>query len=120
MKLLVATMQTQHQCATDFCFVAEGELVTIEEPCDKDRDTDGVPLPDGVCGCGRAFTGVLSRTGTTTARVIDNPEMTPEALAMILSGHDGGFGATFDDAIEEVSALCEMLLPLPLGAIVER
>ncbi len=45
MKILVATNATSGDRCGDFAFCAEGELVTIGDPCDSDlRD------PDGGCG----------------------------------------------------------------------
>ena len=64
MRVLVATRKTQGQRKNDFCFCNEGELVKLTFDCDKDGDN-----PDGPCGCRRAFAGLESAKGTTTARV---------------------------------------------------
>lgn len=80
MKYLVTTKETQGQRKNDFCFVEEGEVVLIPvDRCDKDRGN-----PDGPCGCWRSWVGVTSRKGTTTAKVVDDPEMTEERMLNIL------------------------------------
>lgn len=71
MKILLASSLTQGQRHDDFCYVPNGEMVLINEPCAKDTASDGTPMPDGVCGCARSFTGIFSQTGTTTALVVD-------------------------------------------------
>ena len=69
MRVLVATARTNGDVEGDFNFCVEGELVTIDEPCDEDRDD-----PDSrACGCGRAFSGLGSHGTTTTARVAELP-----------------------------------------------
>lgn len=78
MKILVATGETQGRRASDFCFVDEGEPVTFAGECDTDRDDI-----DGGCGCRRAMTGLHSRTGTTTFKVVEQ-EMTPDQFFELL------------------------------------
>lgn len=70
MKVLVATHESQGVRADDFDGCVEGELVWIQEPCVRDRSGSGE------CGCGRAFAGVASHRGTTTATIRDLPGMT--------------------------------------------
>lgn len=66
MKVLVATRETQGHRSNDFSFCDEGEFVIITGPCDRDAGN-----PDGFCGCARDFSGVDTRKGTTTAKVVD-------------------------------------------------
>jgi hypothetical protein len=67
MRLLTATRQTQGDLPGDFSFTVEGELVFANDlVCARDRDD-----PNGGCGCGRAFVGLVSRRATTTALVRD-------------------------------------------------
>lgn len=66
MKYLVATKETQGEREGDFSFVPEGEQVHRAFVCDRSRRN-----PDDECGCGRAWGGVDSCMGTTTARVAE-------------------------------------------------
>lgn len=66
MRFIVATQETNGDVAGDFTFCTEGELVRLDEPCDRDRRD-----PEGGCGCGRAFGGLHSHRATTTARVAE-------------------------------------------------
>lgn len=60
-KLFTATEQTQGQRPDDFCFCHEGELViTPPGPCCHHA---------GECGCDRAWAGLNTHRGTTTAMV---------------------------------------------------
>ena len=68
MKILVATRLTQGAYANDYHYCVEGELVWIQEPCDRGADD-----PDGSCGCGRGFAGAASHRATTTATVVESP-----------------------------------------------
>jgi hypothetical protein len=54
MKILVATGLTQGLEANDYHYCIEGELVWIQEPCERDKRN-----PDMPCGCGRGFAGQL-------------------------------------------------------------
>lgn len=66
MKVFVSTRATQGVLAGDFCFVPEGQLVGRHHMvCDCCKYDDG-------CGCGRAFSGFVTRTGTTSAVVVES------------------------------------------------
>lgn len=65
-KILVSTQNTQGQCANDFCFVPDGELLIFGPICQRDA-----VAPDGPCGCGRSLFGMYSLGGTTTMMVQD-------------------------------------------------
>ena len=73
MKLLVSTKKTQRKRNSDFSFVKEGEVVFS-----MGRSHDGEAI-DGGCGCQRAFFGICSLKGTTTARVAEM-SITPDQL----------------------------------------
>ncbi len=123
MKLLTATTGTQGQRESDFAWCTEGEIVNLPQPCDRDRIGD----PDGGCGCGRAFIGLHSRKGTTTAMVRDLDGFTLEDLAEALrSSRDyAGFGdgETGDDqaslAAEQAALLAEIAAGHDVGAVLE-
>jgi hypothetical protein len=66
MRVLVATHDTNGQVPGDYDFCIEGELVYVQDPCDRDlRD------PDGGCGCSRGFAGMNSHRACTTAKVVE-------------------------------------------------
>src|SRR5262249_27472568 len=67
MKVLVATNRSQGSEPGDYHAAVEGELVLggpIIECCEPDR-----------CGCGRGFPGLASARATTTAEVVERPEL---------------------------------------------
>jgi hypothetical protein len=87
MRLLTATTKTQGHRPDDFAWTIEGELVWPGLVCATDaRD------PHGGCGCGRAFSGLNSHRGTTTAEVRDLP-LTVDDLWLAMQAHlyDSGF-----------------------------
>ncbi|WP_370942414.1 hypothetical protein AB5J62_25250 [Amycolatopsis sp. cg5] len=115
MKILVATGQTQGKRTNDYNWCVEGELVFIEPACARgERD------PDTQCGCGRAFSGLNSHRGTTTARVAELRGFTEaeytEALRSSLAeqGYQAGL------APEMAESLLDLVSLWPAGTVVER
>jgi hypothetical protein len=103
MKVLVATNESQGARDDDFSGCVEGELVWIQEPCARDRSGSGD------CGCGRAFAGIASHRGTTTATIRDLPGLTlPEYIeALRASFVDQGWpGEWAPDAAVELLEFC--------------
>jgi hypothetical protein len=114
MKILVATALTQGTASNDYHFCIEGELVWIQEPCDRDRKN-----PDGPCGCGRGFAGAASHKATTTAAVVES-EMTREevVLAFETSLTDGGWPLSWaEDVADENLGIAA---DLPVGTVIGR
>jgi hypothetical protein len=119
MKVLVATMQTQGQGAGDYTWTVEGELVLAEPvlACDNPR-----------CGCDRGFPGLASARATTTALVVDRPDMTRHALATAVEASLERQGwlrhlSTIEhaDLVDEHVELIEFVTQgLPPGTVVER
>jgi hypothetical protein len=113
-KILVATGLTQGTNPSDYHYCVEGELVWIQEPCDRDlRD------PDGGCGCGRGFAGAASHRATTTAMVVES-ELTREELVLAYrtSLGDGGWPVAWaEDVTEDILQITAQLRP---GTIVVR
>lgn len=72
MKVLVATSNTQGDRADDYCWTVEGELVLAEPvlACDSPG-----------CGCDRGFPGLASSRATTTATVVERPDVGRSDLA---------------------------------------
>ena len=114
MKILVATGLTQGTNPSDYHYCVEGELVWIQEPCDRDRRN-----PARGCGCGRGFAGAASHQATTTAMVVES-ELTRKdlVLAYRTSLEDGGWPAEWaEDVTDDV---LQIIAPLRPGTIVVR
>ncbi|MGS0685607.1 DUF7715 family protein [Nakamurella sp. GG22] len=114
MKVLVATTRTQGARSNDFDFCVEGELVWIGAVCADDRRD-----PDGGCGCGRAFAGMSSHRGTTTARVAEldlDFAHYAEALRSSLKAQ----GWPTRQAIPMAGELTDLADDFPIGAVLER
>lgn len=71
MLVLIATNELQGTVDGDYAWTVEGELVTpvVVECGSGDR-----------CGCRRGFPGLASARATTTAMVVDRPELTRDDL----------------------------------------
>ncbi|MFN8227324.1 MAG: hypothetical protein U0R18_11505 [Mycobacterium sp.] len=114
MKILVATRLTQGAYANDYHYCVEGELVWIQEPCDRGADD-----PDGSCGCGRGFAGAASHRATTTATVVESPMSRADlVLAFRTSLADGGWPIDWADAVADENLAIAM--DLPEGAVIGR
>jgi hypothetical protein len=114
MKILVATALTQGNASNDYHYCVEGELVWIQEPCDRDRKN-----PDGPCGCGRGFAGAASHKATTTAAVMES-EMTREdvVLAFQTSLTDGGWPLSWAEEVPDENL--DIAADLPVGTVIGR
>jgi hypothetical protein len=113
-KILVATGLTQGTSPRDYHYCVEGELVWIQEPCDRDRRD-----PDEGCGCGRGFAGAASHRATTTAMVVES-DLTREdlVLAYRTSLEDGGWPVAWaEDVTDDV---LQLIAPLRPGTIMVR
>jgi hypothetical protein len=114
MKILVATALTQGTSPDDYHYCIDGELVWIQEACDRDKRN-----PDMPCGCGRGFAGAGSHRATTTAMVV-NSEMTRDdvVLAFETSLPDGGWPIEWAAAVADDNL--EIAAQLPVGSIITR
>jgi hypothetical protein len=114
MKILVATELTQGTNPSDYHYCVEGELVWIQEPCDRGRAD-----PDGGCGCGRGFAGAASHRATTTALVVES-ELTRDqvVLAFQTSLPDGGWPFEWGEDVADDNL--EIAAQLPAGTIIVR
>ena len=119
MLVLEATDLLQGQRDDDYHWCQEGELVhlNIADCCDP------------ACGCARGFSGFATHRATTTARVVDRPDMTIEQLARLLatSLHQGGWIDQPDPANELVSCLATEIVETAVayarfgvGTVIER
>jgi hypothetical protein len=122
LKIFVSTLRTQGFVPGDFCFVPEGELVgRYSMVCDLEK-------PDGSgCGCGQAFAGFVTHTGTTTAMVVERDMTELEWRAQLFQTlSDTGWAAAMKaaDLAEVVDDLVEHDLgaanTLPVGMVVAR
>lgn len=114
MKILVATALTQGARGSDYNYCVPGELVWVQDACDRDRLD-----PEGGCGCGRGFAGLASHRATTTAQVID-AEMTRQelVLAMRTSLTDGGWPPEWAEEIADENLA--MAAAFETGTVIER
>ncbi len=115
MKLLVATALTQGERQNDYCFAVEGELVFILPPCAADRKD-----PDGHCGCGRAFVGLVSHHATTTARVTDLPDATARDYTAALRSGIEDQEYPSDGVADVANGLLELASYWQFGAVIDR
>jgi hypothetical protein len=107
MRVLVATNETQGSQPGDYAWTVEGELVTaVAVECCTPR----------TCGCGRGFPGLASSRATTTAMVVDRPDLDAEQVrgAIEDSLERGGWLDALDD--EEIDELVEEHL-ICIGAV---
>jgi len=115
MKVLVATSETQGERPTDYHWATEGELVWVQEPCRRDR----LRMPNA-CGCGWGFAGLASHRATTTAKVIDIPELDlvgyESAIAKSLA--DGGWPPSAARGIAQVQT--EFAAEWEVNTVIER
>lgn len=123
MLVIIATRRTQGALAGDYCWALEGELVTpIAVPC-------GAP---DTCGCGRGFLGLASDRATTTALVVDRPDIDERALRDAvrdalgrqgwLSGlseaaSDGDVDDVLDEHLHAIATVCDHF---EVGAVLGR
>ncbi len=114
MKILVATGWTQGTNPSDYHYCVEGELVWLQDPCDRDRFH-----PDDECGCSRGFAGAASHRATTTAMVTES-EMSRDdlVLAFATSLADGGWPPEWAADVAEQNL--DIAARLPVGAIIVR
>jgi hypothetical protein len=114
MKVLVATALTQGARVNDYDYCVPGELVWVQDPCDRDRRN-----PDGGCGCGRGFAGVASHRATTTAQIVEVDFPRHELIvAMQTSLSDGGWPP--DWAADIVDDNLTIASAFPVGTVIER
>jgi hypothetical protein len=114
MKILVATALTQGMLPTDYNYCVEGELVWVQDPCDRDLSDSAMP-----CGCGRGFAGAASRRATTTAQVVETAISREQLmLAFQTSLADGGWPVEWakDVAEDNIFAASQF----PVGTVVGR
>lgn len=119
MKVLIATRRTQGAMPGDYCWALEGELVTpLTESCCS---------PDS-CGCSRGFPGLASARATTTAMVVERPELDEHRLRDALRDSldrdgwlrdldDDEIGEVVDDHVDAVARVCQHF---EVGAVVGR
>ncbi len=119
MKVLIATNETQGDHPGDYAWTVDGELVTpVAAEC----------CSPGTCGCGRGFPGLASGKATTTAIVVDRPELTEDDLRDAVwdslercgwADHldDDEFGELVDEHLDCIAAVCENF---PVGTVVSR
>lgn len=119
MRVLVATKDTQGQQPGDYSWAVDGELVTAVVAECASSDT---------CGCARGFPGLASSRATTTAMIVDRPELDADLLWEVVadslerdgwSDHlcDDEFDDLVDHHLEIIQAVSSSY---PVGTIVNR
>lgn len=120
MQVLVSTTETQGEEPGDFNFVPDGEIVAMY----------GFVCHDwrGSCGCGRAFSGVVSHKATTSAKVAE-VDLTREELLAIIETCLGDAGwlqmmETPEEKSELVNGVLDDMLRVadafPVGSVLSR
>jgi hypothetical protein len=117
-KLLVTTMERQGARGDDYAWAVDGELAYI--PIDVCTNPE--------CGCCRGFTGMASGRATTTALVVDRPDITGSDLAGALADSLERQGWLSGDDTAADRELLSLLLGrvraaadhFPAGAVLER
>lgn len=114
MKLLVSTKKTQGQRSTDFCWLAEGELVYEGLKCDRGHVDDD-------CGCRRALIGMETQRASTTFCVKDLPFTRTEVRALLkatlLRGGWGSFPVkVLNEAVDQMIGWAQ---PFDVDTVVE-
>ncbi len=115
-QIFVATTETQEQRETDFCFVPEGEIVTLPVmTCTNEH-------VDGPCGCKRSMSGINTQKATTTMRVdtfdgnlFELDRMIAEAMRKA-GWLKGRLGESYESRAYKIS--CEAA-KFPVGTVVE-
>lgn len=93
-KWLIATNETQGQRPNDFNFCNEREVLFHGDTCHNGEN------PDDTCGCGRAFSGLETRKGTTTMQVVALPWDPCDLIKATLKSYEQG-GFTVDKSMGE-------------------
>ncbi len=105
----------------DFCYATEGELVMFGFDCTGEA-------VDGRCGCRRSMSGMVSLKGTTTFKVVDKPDMTPDTLraAVRESLEKGGWAELCKEALitgsaqEMAEGVIRLAARFDTGTVLER
>lgn len=119
MKMLVATHEEQGCVPGDYCWTLDGELVTAVtlECCSPDS-----------CGCGRGFPGLASDRATTTAMVVERPDMTRDQFVTAVRDaldRQGWLGLLHPDdeaemVAEHVETIEEICSQFDVGEVLRR
>jgi hypothetical protein len=120
MKVLVATRRTQGLRPDDYCWTIDGELVLAGALIEC--------ASPATCGCGRGFPGLVSSRATTTAIVVERPEIDMPVLSSAIRDSLGRQGYLYGLAHHEADALvdaeCARLTAItrawPVGTVLER
>ena len=84
-KVLVATTEAQGSRPSDIAAAVEGELVYVPAVGCLHQPEDVSACAAGVCECELAFVGMASNRSTTTALVVERPDLRESDLWTALS-----------------------------------
>ena len=119
MKVLVATASTQGDRGDDYFFALEGELVYL-------------PMIDYAvvdrCGFAQGFAGVASAKATTTAMVVDRPDLSVHDWSIAIADGltrqgwlEDGWSESNDELLDQVLADLEAIVePIAPNTVIER
>ena len=117
MYVLEATAETQGSRDDDYVWTVDRELVFVPP----------VGCADPRCGCDRGFAGTTSHRATTTAMIVERPDLDDDAYrealtdALCEQGYDFDGEVPLDDFVDElVDAVCALGSVLGDGTVVER
>lgn len=123
MKILVATHETQNDRPGDFAWVEEGEIVTAGAygMCDSYRHAGADGL--STCGCDRSFTGIVSGSSSTTAKIVERDDITRDDIVdqltkRLMEAFDATDAEMRPVAVEEVNEMLDVANDLTLGRVV--
>ena len=117
-KLLVATTKGQGQRSDDYAWAVDGELVYVpDNDCSNPK-----------CGCERGFAGLASSKSTTTALVVDRPDISEGLLFELLDDameRQGWIGSPRDPSDDEFMEYMFLRVVIaanayPTGTVLQR
>jgi hypothetical protein len=114
LKILVGTKETQGQRENDFTWTEENEPVYWTFECDRDNKNI-----DGMCGCRRSLSGIYSRKGTTTFKVVETDWTRKQWLEEVSTAERKAWGDLADEFGVD-TYLLDIARKLPVGTILEK
>lgn len=118
-KVLVASSEGQGDVEGDYSWRVDGELVYVQ----------GLACSNPACGCDRGFAGMSSSRATTTAQVVDRPDLSDDEVRQALADSldRGGWIDQNDGSAETAAFIADLYASLveiidggQVGSLVRR